>query len=467
MKDMSNSAPRRTSNEIWQMDRDHVLHPWTHHDSFRRDGSLIVTDAKGAYITDINGKRYLDGIGGMWCVNIGYGRDELVDAMAEQARRLPYSNSFVDMGNVPATELAAALAAIAPGTLNHVFYSTSGSCAMDSAIRLAHYYHSRRGEGSRRHIIARRNSYHGSTYLGISVGHRDGDRTPHFQYAEDFIHHLSAPYPYRRPAGTSVSQFTDFLVAEFEAKIAELGARNIAAFVAEPIQGAGGVVVPPPGYLERMHDLARANGILFIADEVVTAFGRVGHWFASSGEFGIEPDIINCAKGLTSGYLPLGATIYSDAIHEVINTPDPDAWFAHGFTYSGHPVCCAVALRNIEIITREGILEHARRVGDYFEGRLRELEALPLVGEVRGRRMMMCIEYVANKATKASLPDHLNISKRISDVCEANGLLVRPLGHLDILSPPLTITMNEADFIVDTLRGAIEEVTRTLALPAC
>ena len=247
---MSNNAPRRTSREIWQMDRDHVLHPWTHHDSFRRDGALIVADAKGAYITDTNGKRYLDGMGGMWCVNIGYGRDELVDAMAEQARRLPYSNSFVDMGNVPATELAAVLAGIAPGALNHVFYSTSGSCAMDSAIRLAHYYHSRRGEGSRRHIISRRNSYHGSTYLGISVGHRDGDRTPHFQYAEDFIHHLSAPYPYRRPAGVSASQFTDFLVAEFEAKIAELGGRNIAAFVAEPIQGAGGVVVPPPGYLE-------------------------------------------------------------------------------------------------------------------------------------------------------------------------------------------------------------------------
>ena len=453
-----------TSDEIWQMDRDHVLHPWTHHDSFRRDGSLIVADAKGAYITDINGKRYLDGIGGMWCVNIGYGRDELVDVMAEQARRLPYSNSFVDMGNIPAAELAAALAAIAPGGLNHVFYSTSGSCAMDSAIRLAHYYHSRRGEGSRRHIISRRNSYHGSTYLGISVGHRDGDRTPHFRYAEGFIHHLSAPYPYRRPAGMSVSQFTDFLVSEFEGKIAELGAENIAAFVAEPIQGAGGVVVPPPAYLERMWSVARSHGILFIADEVVTAFGRVGHWFASSSEFGIEPDIINCAKGLTSGYLPLGATIYSDAIHEVINTPDPDAWFAHGFTYSGHPVCCAVALRNIEIIKRENILQHARQVGDYFEGRLRELEALPLVGEVRGRRMMMCVEFVADKATKANLPDHLNISKRISDVCEANGLIVRPVGHLNILSPPLTITKPEADFIVDTLKAAIEEVTRTLPL---
>jgi adenosylmethionine-8-amino-7-oxononanoate aminotransferase len=451
--------------DIWRMDHDHVLHPWTHHDSFREQGSLIVSSASGVHITDINGKRYLDGIGGMWCVNIGYGREELVQAMADQARRLAYSNSFVDMGNQPAAELGAALAGIAPGSINHVFYSTSGSSALDSAVRLAHYYHSRRGEPTRRHIISRRNSYHGSTYLGISVGHRDGDRTPHFQYAEGFIHHLSAPYPYRRPDGMTEAEFTDSLVAEFAAKIAELGAHNIAAFVAEPIQGAGGVVVPPAGYLPRMRELARQHGILFIADEVVTAFGRVGHWFASWDEFGIEPDIINCAKGLTSGYLPLGATLYSDAIHEVINTPDADAWFAHGFTYSGHPVCCAVALRNIQVIRDDRILAHVQKVGDYFEARLRELAALPLVGEVRGRRMMMCVEYVADKATKRHLPDHLNISRRISDVCEANGLLVRPLGHLDILSPPLTITVADVDFIVGTLQSAIEEVTRTL--PAC
>jgi adenosylmethionine-8-amino-7-oxononanoate aminotransferase len=465
MKTQEKATGGMSAADIWRMDHDHVLHPWTHHDSFREQGSLIVSSASGAHITDIHGKRYLDGIGGMWCVNIGYGREELVQAMADQARRLAYSNSFVDMGNQPAAELGAALAGIAPGPINHVFYSTSGSSALDSAVRLAHYYHSRRGEPTRRHIISRRNSYHGSTYLGISVGHRDGDRTPHFQYADGFIHHLSAPYPYRRPDGISEGEFTDSLVAEFAAAIAQIGPHNIAAFVAEPIQGAGGVVVPPAGYLPRMRELARQHGILFIADEVVTAFGRVGHWFASSGEFGIEPDIINCAKGLTSGYLPLGATLYSDAIHEVINTPDPDAWFAHGFTYSGHPVCCAVALRNIQVIRDDHLLEHVQKVGDYFEARLRELAALPLVGEVRGRRMMMCVEYVADKATRRHLPDHLNISRRISDVCEANGLLVRPLGHLDILSPPLTITVADVDFIVDTLRSAIEEVTRTL--PAC
>ncbi len=450
------------AQDLWRKDRDHFLHPWTHHDSFQKEGSMIVVEGQGSHITDITGKRYLDGIGGMWCVNVGYGRDELAEAMADQAKRLPYANAFVDMTNPPAAELAAKLASIAPGGLNHVAFSLSGSCAMDTAIRLAHYYHGRRGDHDRKHIVSRHNSYHGSTLLGISVGNRNGDRTPNFHYLTDFIHHLSAPYPYRRPEGTTIDQFTDQLVEEFKAKIRELGAGTIAAFVAEPIQGSGGVVVPPPGYLRRMWEVARDNGILFIADEVVTAFGRIGHWFASKDEFEVEPDMIVSAKGLTSGYLPLGVTLYSDDIHDVMNAPDPSAWFAHGFTYSGHPVCCAVALKNIEIIEREGILAHARKVGDHFERRLRELESLPLVGEVRGKRLMMCVEYVADKRTKAHLPDEVNISRRISQLCEDKGLLVRPLGHLDVMSPPLVLTIPEADFLVDTLHGAIDEVTRDL-----
>ncbi len=448
--------------DLWQKDHDHFLHPWTHFDSFKKDGSLIITEGEGVYIKDINGKRYLDGLGGMWCVNVGYGRNEMAEAMAEQARLLPYSNAFVDMGNAPAAELAANIARIAPAGLNHVAFSTSGSCANDTAVRLAHFYQARKGESSRKHIISRHNSYHGSTYLGISLGNRYGDRTPYFHYLSDFIHHLSAPYPYRRPEGMDEDQFTDFLVDEFKSKVRELGKENIAAFIAEPIQASGGVVVPPRGYLKRMHEVAQENGILFIADEVVTAFGRIGHWFASESEFGVVPDIIVSAKGLTSGYLPLGATIYSDAVHEVISQPNADIWFAHGFTYSGHPVCCAVANKNIEIIEREGLLDHVKDVGDYFETRLKELEALRIVGNVRGKRLMMCVEYVADKQTKAHLPDEINISKRISNLCEERGLLVRPMGHLDVMSPPLTITRKETDFLVDTLRGAIEDVTRDL-----
>jgi adenosylmethionine-8-amino-7-oxononanoate aminotransferase len=453
---------RFNAKEIWLQDKNHFLHPYTHFDSFEKEGSLVLVEGEGCYVTDVNGRRYFDGIGGMWCVNAGYGRKEIAETMAEQAMQLCYTTTFVDVTNAPASRLAAKLAELAPGHLNHVAFSTSGSCAVDTAIRLAHFYQSRKGEKSRRLVISRRNSYHGSTYLGMSVGSREGDQSRHFSYVPDLVHHLSAPYSYRRPEGMSIEAFSDFLVDEFRLKIEQLGAGNIACFIAEPAQASGGVCLPPPGYLSRMRDLCSANGILFIADEIVTAFGRLGHMFASQDEFGIVPDMILCAKGLTSGYIPLSATIYSDAIHEVISAPDPDAWFTHGFTYSGHPVACAVALKNIEIMEREDLCGNAARVGDYLEKRLQELRGLDIVGDVRGRRLMMCVEYVKNKATRERLPDSCNISKRISNECEANGLLVRPIGHLDVLSPPLTITKGEVDFVVNTLGKAIETAVREL-----
>ena len=453
---------RFNARELWQQDHDHVLHPYTHFDSFRQDGSLVLVEGEGCYVTDVNGRRYFDGIGGMWCVNAGYGRREIAETMAEQALQLCYSTTFVDVTNAPAARLAAKLAALAPGNLNHVAYATSGSCAIDTAIRLAHYYQSRRREPQRRYVISRRNSYHGSTYLGMTVGLRDGDQSPHFKYIPDLVHHLSAPYPYRRPEGMSLEAFSDFLVDEFAAKISELGAENIACFIAEPAQASGGVCMPPPNYLPRMRELCTRHGILFIADEIVTAFGRLGHMFASEDEYGVVPDMILCAKGLTSGYIPLSAVIYSARVHEAISAPDPDAWFTHGYTYSGHPVACAVALKNIEIIEREDLCGNAARVGDYLERRLGELRDLPIVGDVRGRRLMMCVEYVKDKATREKLPDSCNISKRISNECEAKGLLVRPLGHLDVLSPPLIMTMAEVDFVVDTLRGAILKATEEL-----
>ncbi len=459
---MSTAKGSIPADPLWQKDHAHFLHPWTHFDTFKRDGSLVIREAKGAYVWDAAGRRYLDGIGGLWCVNIGYGRQDMAQAIADQVLKLSYSNTFVDCTNEPATELAAKLAELAPGSLNHVAFSLSGSCANDTAIRLAHYYHSRRGEPDRRVILSRYNSYHGSTYLGMTLGNREGDRSPHFKYIDGLVHHLSAPYAYRRPEGMSEAQFTDQLVAELRGAIRDIGAANIAAFIAEPIQGAGGVVPPPVGYLPRMREVLAQHGILYISDEVVTGFGRIGHWFASYDEFGIEPDILVAAKGLTSGYLPLGATIYSDRIHEAISAPDPQAWFTHGFTYSGHPVCCAAALKNIEIIAEENLLGNARVVGDYFETRLKELASLPLVGDVRGRRFMMCVEYVADKSTRAPVPEEANMSRRIAQLCESKGLLVRPLGHLDIMSPPLTLGRAQCDVLVDTLREAILEVTHEL-----
>jgi adenosylmethionine-8-amino-7-oxononanoate aminotransferase len=459
---LQKAGNRFNAQELWQQDHDHFLHPYTHFDSFRKDGSLVLVEGEGCYVTDANGRRYFDGIGGMWCVNAGYGRKEIAETMAEQALQLCYTTTFVDVTNAPAARLAAKLAELAPGSLNRVAFSTSGSCAVDTAIRLAHYYQSRRGEPSRRYVISRKNSYHGSTYLGMTVGLRDGDQSEHFKYVPDLVHHLSAPYPYRRPEGMSLEAFSDVLVDEFAAKIKELGPENIACFIAEPAQASGGVCIPPPNYLPRMRELCTKHDILFIADEIVTAFGRLGHMFASQDEYGVVPDMILCAKGLTSGYIPLAATIYSEEVHEVISAPNPDAWFTHGFTYSGHPVSCAVALKNIEIIEREDLCGNAARVGDYLEKRLGELRDLPIVGDVRGRRLMMCVEYVKDKATREKLPDSCNISRRISQACEDKGLLVRPLGHLDVLSPPLTMTMAEVDFVTETLRGAILKSTEEL-----
>jgi adenosylmethionine-8-amino-7-oxononanoate aminotransferase len=449
--------------DLWRKDHDHFLHPYTHFDSFKREGSLVIVEGEGCHVTDAAGKRYFDGIGGMWCVNVGYGRREIAETMAEQALRLCYTTTFVDVTNPPAAELAARLAGLAPGSLNHVAYSTSGSCAVDTAIRLAHFYQSRRGRGGRKFVISRKNSYHGSTYLGMTVGKRDGDQSEHFRYVENLVHHLSAPYPYRRPEGMTLEAFGDFLVEEFRAKIEELGAEQIACFIAEPAQASGGVTMPPPNYLPRMAKLCKDNGILFIADEIVTAFGRLGHMFASKAMFDVEPDIILTAKGLSSGYIPLAAVIYSDAIHDVISAPDPGAWFTHGYTYSGHPVACAVALKNIEIIEREDLCGNAARVGDYLERELAKLSDLPIVGDVRGRRLMMCVEYVKDKATRERLPDEVNISRRISAHCEEKGLLVRPIGHLDVLSPPLTMTSADVDFIVSTLDRAIRETSDELA----
>jgi len=459
---LRNASNRFNAQELWQMDHDHVLHPYTHFDTFKREGSLVLVEGDGCHVTDAAGKRYFDGIGGMWCVNAGYGRKELAEVMAEQAMQLCYTTTFVDVSNAPAAQLAAKLAKLAPGPLNHVAYATSGSLAVDTAIRMAHFYHSRRGEPSRKYVISRKNSYHGSTYLGMTVGMRDGDQSPHFKYVPDLVHHLSAPYPYRRPEGMSLEAFSDFLVDEFARKIGELGAANIACFIAEPAQASGGVCIPPPNYLPRMRELCTRHGILFIADEIVTAFGRLGHMFASEDEYGIVPDMILCAKGLTSGYIPLSAVIYSDAVHEAISAPDPDVWFTHGYTYSGHPVACAVALRNIEIIEREDLCGNAARVGDYLEQRLATLSDLPIAGDVRGRRLMMCVEYVKDKNTREKLPDSANISKRISNECEAHGLLVRPIGHLDVLSPPLVMTKADVDFVVETLRHAIEKATAEL-----
>lgn len=449
-------------DQVWSQDRDHVLHPWTHFDSFKLEGSLPIAKGEGSYIYDTNGKQYLDAVGGLWCNNIGLGRKEMADAIAQQVEQLAYANPFCDMTSVPAAQLAARLAEFAPGDLNHVLYTTGGSTAIDSAYRLIQFYQSCRGKSAKIHILSRKSAYHGSTFMSMSIGGKKSDRVPEFDYVSDTIHHLTCPNFYRAPDGMTEPQFCDHLIDELRAKISDLGADNVAAFFAEPVMGAGGVIVPPAGYHQRTYEVCKDNDILYVSDEVVTGFGRLGEWFASESVFGIQPDIITCAKGITSGYLPLGAVLYSDAIQDTIAAPNPDRVFANGFTYSGHPVCCAAALKNIEIIDQEGLLEKVREDGPYLREQLETLRELPTVGDVRGSHFMVCVESVADKATKETFPDSLNIGKMISNRCEEMGLIVRPVVHLNVLSPPLTLTRDQIDFCVDVLRRAMIQVGEDL-----
>jgi adenosylmethionine-8-amino-7-oxononanoate aminotransferase len=449
------------NDDPWALDRAHVLHPWTHFGSFEREGALVMDRGEGARLWDGAGREYLDAVGGMWCTNIGLGRAEMAQAIADQAMKLGYANHFVDVTNAPAARLAGAIAERAPVGLSRVHFTTGGSTAVDTAVRMAAFYHTVRGNPGKTGIVARENSYHGSTYLCQSVGKRDGDRIDEFRYQTEGIWHLASPNPYRRPEGMTEAQFCDSLVAEFAALIESVGADRIGAFIAEPIQASGGIIIPPEGYFPRMAALCRQHDILIIADEVVTAWGRLGTWFAMEDMFGVRPDMITSAKGLTSGYVPLGALIFSDEIWATM-AEGGQRWFTTGFTYSGHPVACAAGLKNIEILEREGLLAQAARVGAYFQERLASLSDLPLVGDVRGRGLMACVENVADKGTKAPLPDGARESKRISDACEAMGLLVRPIGHLNVMSPPLIITEAEVDFITERLGRAIRQVTDDL-----
>jgi len=448
--------------EIRQKDKDHQIHPWTDFSTFEETGSLVIAESEGCYVYDSDGNKFLDGIAGLWCVNVGYGRDEIAQAMADQARRMTYYSSFGHHTSVPAAELAAKLAELAPGNLNHIFFGTGGSLANDTAVRIIHFYFNQLGKPTKKQIITRHDGYHGSTYLamtltGVAFDHQGFDLAP------NLVHRIANPNPYRRPDGLSEADFLDRLVREFEDKILEIGPDNVAAFFAEPIMGAGGVIVPPNGYHTRMLEVCRKYGVLYVADEVVTGFGRVGHFFASEDVFGMVPDIITSAKGLSSAYAPLSATILSDEIYDVISKPQCEGgMFTHGFTYSGHPVCCAAGLKNIEIIEREDICGYVREVGPYLEQRLESLLDLPIVGDVRGKCFMMCVENVADKETKELLPAAAQVGNRIAAACEKRGVLVRPVAHLNVMSPPLIMTREQIDFMVDTLRDSIGETQQSL-----
>ncbi len=458
-RDPPGVARRCADHEIVRRDLSHVLHPWTDFSS-RDDAPLVIVKGEGCTVEDANGNRYLDAIGGMWCVTLGHGRSELADAMAQQARQLAYYTPFGAMANAPAAELAAELAALAPGDLNRVHFTTGGSTAVDSAIRLAHYYWASIGQPARKHIISRLDAYHGSTYLTASVSGKQCDRTL-FHYESEFVHHVSSPNAYYRREHASPAELCDALVAELEQKILELGPERVACFIAEPILASGGVIVPPVGYQQRTQEICRRYGVLYISDEVVTGFGRLGHFFASEPRFGVVPDMIITAKGLTSGAIPLGACIVSDRIHDTIAAVD-DGIFTNGFTYSGHPVACAVARANIAVMQRERICEHVRDVGPYFIQRLEELRRYDIVGDVRGDHLMACIVCDVDGHPDAATARDIAVAGLVDAHCQKRGLLVRPYENLCILSPPLTIDRATIDAMVDLLHASIAAAERDL-----
>ena len=458
------TQPKYDTESLWQKDRDHYIHPWTDFSTFKEEGSMVMANSEGAYVIDSDGKRYIDGIGGLWCNNIGYANEEMAESIADQVRQIHYYSVFGHLTTPPAAELAAKLAKLTPGQLDHVFFGTGGSMSNDTAIRIIHFYFNRLGKKNKKKIISRIDGYHGSTYLamsmtGVAFDHQGFDLVP------DLVHHIPAPNPYRRPDGMSMEAFCDEKVADLENKILELGPENVACFIAEPIMGAGGVIVPPPGYHRRTREVCDRYEVLYISDEVVTGFGRLGQFFSSETVFDFVPDIITCAKGISSGYVPLSATILSKKIYDVISVPQAEgALFTHGFTYSGHAVSCAAGLKNIEIMERDDICGYVREVGPYFEEQLNTLREYPIVGDVRGSHFMMCIENVANQETRELLPDDANIGKRIADHCQERGVIVRPIAHLNVMSPPLVLTRRQIDTMVEVLhesiRATMDDLTR-------
>jgi len=435
--------------------REHLIQPWEGMAALGEGVRTVLGHSEGIYIYDGHGKRLIDGPGGMWCVQIGYGRREMAEAIGDQVVNLAY-NSPWGSTSVPAAELAERIAGYAPGDLKHVFYTTGGSTAVDSALRFIMFYNNVMGRPDKKQIIARNRGYHGSTYLAASCSGKERDKT-FLDFATSLVHHISAPDPFHRPKGMSVEDFCTAKVKELEDKILELGADRVAAFIAEPILASGGVIVPPPGYHKACLEVCRKHDVLYISDEVVTAFGRLGHMFASEAVFDIVPDIITFAKGVTSGYLPLGGFVVSDRLLEDIKgTGIKNAVFSNGYTYSGHPVSCAAALKNLDILEEEQLLGHVRAVAPYFQKRLGELIELPIVGEVRGMGLMACVECVADRESHNPLTLDKEVGNRIDGHCQELGLIVRPLYNMCVMSPPLIVDEKQIDRMAELLQRGIE-----------
>jgi putrescine---pyruvate transaminase len=447
--------------QLQAIDAAHHLHPFTDQKTLRAAGTRVIARADGPFIYDSEGFEILDGMAGLWCVNLGYGRKELADVASRQMLELPYYNSFFKTTVPPATLLAKRLAEIAPAHINQVFFGSSGSESNDTALRLVRHYWAVEGKPQKNRIISRKMAYHGSTIAGSSLGGMQGMHDQLYGAVPNIVH-VMPPYAFDLAMpGESDHDFGIRAAKAIEDAILEAGADSVAAFIAEPIMGAGGVKIPPSSYWPEVQRICRKHDVLIMLDEVITGYGRTGEWFASQS-MGIEADTITTAKALTSGYLPLSALLVSDRVAKAV--VEKGGEFNHGYTYSGHPVCCAVAMENLAIIEREGLIERVKNdTGPYFGERLKaEISGHDLVGEVRTFGLLGAIEIVADKATRARFTEEQGAAFVVRDEAIKNGMMMRAVGDTMILSPPLIWTRETIDLAIGRILKALDGAAKIL-----
>jgi len=448
------TAPDARSTADWQAaDAAHYLHPFTDFKSLASKGSRVMTRADNIFVWDSEGNKILDAMSGLWCVNVGYGQKELIDAATRQLTELPFYNSFFQTATKPAIELAELLSEISPPQFKHVFFSGSGSEGNDTVVRMVRRYWDVLGQPERTVIISRRNAYHGSTMAGASLGGMSG---MHAQGGLPIpgITHIEQPFWFELGQGMGRDEFGVKAAGWLEAKILEIGADKVAAFIGEPVQGAGGVIVPPETYWPEIQRICDRYGILLVSDEVICGFGRTGHWFGCE-RFGFKPDLMTFAKGVTSGYIPLGGVMVGERIARVLIEQGGE--FNHGYTYSGHPVACAVALANIRLIQREGLVEKVHDVlGPYLAEQFATLASHPLVGEVQTCGLMGAVQMVRDKAAAKTFDSNLEIGMLCRSHCFANGLIMRAVGDRMIIAPPLVITRDQIDEMMALIRRCLD-----------
>ena len=445
-------------SEIAAWDAAHFMHPFTDHQALSERGVKVITQAQGIYVHDSDGNTLLDAMSGLWCVNVGYGRQELANAAAEQMMRLPYYNAFFNTTNEPAVRLAKQLIDLAPPSgdqrFTHVFYSSSGSESNDSNVRMVRRYWDLLGKPERKIIIGRVNGYHGSTMAGASLGGMSGMHAQGDLPIPNITHVEQPHYGDKRLPGETEAEFGVRAARWLEEKILEVGPEKVAAFIGEPVQGAGGVIVPPDTYWPEIQRIVDQYGILLISDEVICAFGRLGHWFAYE-RFGMRPDLVTFAKGITSGYVPLGGVLVGDKVARVLIEKGGE--FNHGYTYSGHPVACAVALANLDIMKREGLVERVRDdTGPYLADKYAELAQHPLVGATQTCGLVGALWLCQDKATGAAFDASLEVGMRCRAHCFDNGLIMRAVGDRMIIAPPLVMTRADIDVLMLRIRKVLD-----------